>query len=164
MANLNNKISDFPSRVSRGFTLIEVLIALLVFALGMLGLGLYSGNTLQVASTNAARAQSVKDVTQVMTSFYVSAAGGAAAFKAALDSFDDDNSDAYTYAQTLAGTSTVIQITAAEDSSGNNLFTTAEGSWVSPLSLGVSVIFEGGDDADTSNDKTTSTSYTFLLP
>ncbi|MBN4079141.1 hypothetical protein JYT26_00720 [Beggiatoa alba] len=144
----------------------EVLIALVIFALGMLGISLYTGNALRIASTNTARAQTLNDASQIMGSFYAATNGGANSFKAALNSFDNNGSDAYSYAQTLAGTNVLIQISTAQDSSAvpNNLLTTASGTWVSPLTLGVTVVFEGSEVNDLSNDKSARASYTFLLP
>lgn len=153
-------------RGQQGFTLVEVLIALVVFALGMLGISLYSGNALQVAATNATRAQALYDASQVMNSFYAAANAGPDSFKAALSSFGNDSNDMYANSTVLQGSGTRVQISAARDSSPTpkDLLTTDAADWVSPLTIAVTVVFEGGNDNDPSNDKVSRASYTFLLP
>lgn len=74
-----------PRLIHTGFTLIEVLVTLLVLALGLLGIALYTGEGLRASADNNVRATALQVASQVVEPLHLAARGGAATFKAALD-------------------------------------------------------------------------------
>ena len=145
-------------RTNAGFTLIEILIALLIFALGALGIAQVTGNALVTTADNNARAMALNIASQQLEPLYIAAGKGNAAFKAALNTFNggltvngNNNRDAYT-----------ITITQAEDSSAppiNLLTSTATATWVSPLTIAARVTYNGRNGVKTAN-----ASFTFISP
>ncbi len=142
----------------RGFTLIEILVALLVFAVGALGIAQVTGNALVVTADNNARAMALNVASQQLEPLYIAAGNGNAAFKAALDTFNggrvvagNNNRDNYT-----------ITITRAQDSSVppvDLLTSAATASWVSPLTIAARVDYVGR-----TGTKSAIASFTFITP
>ncbi len=141
-----------------GFTLIEILVALLIFALGALGIAQVTGNALVTAADNNARAMALNIASQQLEPLYLAAGNGNAAFKTALGTFNgglavngNANRDSYT-----------ITILQAQDSSNppiNLLTNNATATWVSPLTIAASVTYTGR-----SGTKTATASFTFISP
>ncbi len=142
----------------QGFTLIEILVALLIFAIGALGIAQVTGNAIVTSVDNNARAMALNIASQQLEPLYLAAGNGNAAFKAALNSFNggrvvsgNANRDSYT-----------ITILQAQDSSPApvNLLTSATpASWVSPLTIAASITYVGR-----SGTKTANASFTFISP
>jgi len=143
-------------RPSDGFTLIEVLIALVVFALGILGLSQITGNALVIASDNNARAVALDVASQQLEPLYIAAGNGNAAFKVGLNAFaggltvnGNAGRDAYT-----------ITITQAQDSSVppiDLLASAATATWVSPMNIAATVSYTGRNGT-----KTAQASFNFV--
>lgn len=139
-----------------GFTLIEVLISLLVFWLGLLGIALYTASGLKAASVNQTRATAVYAASlaiepvlyQTRVDCLSAALGG---FPRVVTS--DNGKDSYT-----------INLFRASDGSGtqvaaNNAFTVASGAWVSPVALTFGISYAGRDN----KVYTAYSSYTVIL-
>jgi len=139
-----------------GFTLIEVLIALVVFALGVLGLSQITGNALVISADNNARAVALDVASQKLEPLYIAASNGNAAFKVGLSAIvgtpavnGNTGRDAYT-----------ITIAQAQDSSAppiNLLTSAATATWVSPLNVAARVSYVGRNGT-----KTAQASFNFI--
>lgn len=133
----------FPSKQSlenNGFTLVEVMVALVVFSLGMLGIVSFTANGLKLVSVNQARATAIHAASQVAEPvFYHSKP---VCLDTMLRTFprtvtSDNGKDSYT-----------INLVRAVDGSGaqiatSNSVTAAYGGWVSPVTIVLSVPYVG---------------------
>ena len=125
-----------------GFTLIEVLVSLLVFWLGLLGIALYTASGLKTASSNQVRATSVYAASLAMEPVLYQTR--ADCLSAALCTFprtvtSDNGKDSY-----------LISLVRASDGSGtqvaaNNAITAAFGTWVSPVTITLGVPYAGSN-------------------
>ncbi|BBI98912.1 hypothetical protein FGKAn22_06050 [Ferrigenium kumadai] len=139
-----------------GFTLIEVLVSLLVFSLGLLGIALYTASGLKASSSNQARATSVYAASLAMEPVLYQTR--ADCLSAVLGTFprtvtSDNGKDNYT-----------INLVRASDGSGtqvaaNNAISVSSGTWVSPLTITLGVPYPGSD----SKIYTVYPSYTVVL-
>jgi len=158
---------SFLHRSLRGFTLIETLVSISVFAVGTLGIALLNGNALKVSGLNNSRATALNTSRQAMNDLFVAAAQNANSFEIALDAFDNTTGDSITHRQLLSTQNMTITILAATDSSTTpvNILTTtsAATTWVSPITMSVDVTYAGVGDSDSSNDKSARASYTFVV-
>ena len=140
--------ANYNASTIRGISMIEVLLALLVFWLGMLGISLYTANGLKVSAINQVRATSIKaasiatepmsyhtraDCLATMLATYpktVTADGGKDSYLISLVSAMDGSGT------TIAtGTSTATTIAAASSS------------WVNPVTITLRVPYTGVDGA-----------------
>lgn len=146
--------------VMRGFSMIEVLVALLVFWLGMLGVALYTATGLKVSASNQVRATSIKaasiasepmsyhtraDCLAIILSTYpktVTADGGKDSYSISLVSAVDGSG-------TTVATGTPAATTIA----------VASGSWVTPVTVTLRVPYAGVNGATV----TATPSYTMVL-
>ncbi|MBI1195176.1 MAG: prepilin-type N-terminal cleavage/methylation domain-containing protein [Gammaproteobacteria bacterium] len=135
-------------RPEAGFTMIEVLIALVVFALGVLGLSQITGNAIVIASDNNARAVALDVASQQLEPLYVAAGNGNAAFKVGLNAFagglavnGNGGRDSYTITITQAQDSSVPPVDLLTD---NNT-----AAWVSPFNVAASVSYAGRNGTKT---------------
>lgn len=145
-----------PDNRQHGFTLIEVLVSLLIFSLGLLGIALYTASGLKSNASNQARATSVYAASLAMEPVLYQTR--ADCLSAALGAFprtvtSDNGKDSYT-----------IDLVRARDGSGtqvaaNNAISVASGTWVSPVTITLGVPYLG------SNNKTYTAypSYTVVL-
>lgn len=142
---------------SYGFTLIEVLLALLVFAIGILGTSSMTANALTEIADNNGRAIALNAASQQLESLYLAAGKGNTAFKTELDTLIGG----MTVTTNNGRDSFTITIDAGQDSNDAapaDLLTSATpASWVSPLTIAASVTFAG-----INGTKTTQASYTFI--
>jgi prepilin-type N-terminal cleavage/methylation domain-containing protein len=140
----------------RGFTLIEVLVSLLVFWLGLLGIALYTASGLKTSSANQLRATSVYASSLAMEPVLYQTR--ADCLSAALGKFPqtvsvDNKKDSYT-----------ISLVRANDGSGkqianNNAITVTSDTWVSPVTITLGIPYTGSD----SKTYTAYPSYTVVL-
>lgn len=126
----------------RGFTLIEALISLLVFWLGLLGIALYTGNGLKASSANQVRATSIYAASLAMEPVLYQTRADCLA--AALGTFPrkvtvDNNKDTFDIALVRASDGRGTQVAA------NNALTTASSSWASPVTVVLAIPYKGPD-------------------
>ncbi len=151
----------------RGFSMIEVLVALLVFWLGLLGVALYTATGLKVSASNQVRATSVKaastasepmsyhtraDCLAIMLATYpktVTADGGKDSYSISLVSAVDGSG-------TTVATGTDPIATAAPSIT---TIAVASGSWVTPVTVTLRVPYTGVNGATV----TATPSYTMVL-
>ena len=144
------------ARSHAGFTLIEVLVALVVFALGVLGLSQITGNALLISSDNNTRAVALDVASQQLEPLYLASANGNAAFKVGLNAFvggltvtGNAGRDSYSITLTQAQASSVPPVDIIAD---NNT-----AAWVSPLNVAASVSYTGRNGT-----KTAQASFNFI--
>ncbi len=139
-----------------GFTLIETLVSLLVFWLGLLGIALYTASGLKTASSNQARATSVYAASLAMEPVLYQTR--ADCLSAALGTFprqvsSDNGKDTY-----------LVSLVRASDGSGaqiatTNAITTASSTWVSPITITLGIPYTGSNNTT----YTAYPSYTVVL-
>lgn len=125
-----------------GFTLIEALVSLLVFWLGLLGIALYTGNGLKTASANQVRATSIYATSLAMEPVLYQTRSDCLA--AALGTFPrnvviDNGKDRFSISLVKASDGSGKQIAA------NNAVTVAASTWVSPITVVLGVPYQGAD-------------------
>ncbi len=135
---------------SRGLTLIEVLVALVLFAIAMLGVALFMGNALKTSVDDNVRGVALYTATNEMERLVVTGSESGQALYDALRDFDTDD-DATTVTRTVVGNSGrdtfTIQIMGARDFNNINVLTDANPSvWRSPVNLGVRVVYDDNED------------------
>ncbi len=124
----------------RGFTLTEVMVSLLVFWLGLMGIALFTAGGLKAAAADQVRATSIHATSLAMEPVLYQTRADCLA--AALGTFprtitSDNGKDSYT-----------ISLVRATDGSGtqiasNNAVTVGSGSWVSPVTIVLGVPYAG---------------------
>ncbi len=140
----------------RGFTLIEALVSLLVFSLGMLGIALYTGNGLKTSSTNQVRATSIYAASLAMEPVLYQTR--ADCLSAALGGFPrnvviDNGKDSFNVSLVRASDGRGTQIAA------NNAVTAAAAGWASPVTVVLGIPYQGPDGTT----YTAYPSYTIML-
>ncbi|MDP2762647.1 MAG: prepilin-type N-terminal cleavage/methylation domain-containing protein [Sideroxyarcus sp.] len=148
------------SSTMRGFSMIEVLVALLVFWLGLLGVALYTATGLKVSASNQVRATSIKaaSIASEPMSYHTRAdclATMLATYPKAVTA--DGGKDSYS-----------ISLVSAVDGSGTTVATgttaattiaVASGSWVTPVTITLRVPYTGVNGAVV----TATPTYTMVL-
>lgn len=136
--------ANYNPPAMRGFSLIEILVALLVFWLGLLGVALYTASGLKVTASNQVRATAIK-------------AGSLASEPMSYHTRADCLSTMLaTYPRTVTADngkdSYSISLVSAVDGSGTTVATgtaaattiaVASGSWVSPVTVTLRVPYKG---------------------
>ena len=145
---------------SKGLTLVEVLVALALFAIGMLGMALFTGNAIKVTSDDNVRAIALYTTANELEKVFVAGGHTAEAFSAALEDFDTDD-DVNTYSTTVYGNSGrdsfTVEILAARASNGVNvLLNNNPSTWTPPINMAVEVRYD--EDPSIS----VRTTYTFV--
>ncbi len=135
---------------SRGLTLIEVLVALVLFAIAMLGVALFMGNALKTSVDDNVRGVALYTATNEMERLVVTGSESGQALYDALRDFDTDD-DAATVTRSVVGNSGrdtfTIQIMGARDFNNINVLTDANPSvWRSPVNLGVRVTYDDNEE------------------
>lgn len=126
-----------------GFTLIEVLISLLVFSLGLLGIALYTASGLKTATANQVRSTSVYAASLAMEPVLYQTRPDCLA--SALGTFprtvtSDNGKDKYTIDLVRASDGGGTQVAA------NNGIALGAGAWVSPVTVTLGVPYTGSDN------------------
>ncbi len=127
----------------QGFTVIEVMVALLVFWLGLLGIALYTASGLKTASTNQIRAASLYAASLAMEPILYQTR--ADCLSAALGTFprtvtSDNGRDSYTVTLVRASDGRGAQVAA------NNTVTAGFATWASPITITLGVPYTGSDN------------------
>ncbi|MDQ7072384.1 MAG: prepilin-type N-terminal cleavage/methylation domain-containing protein [Gammaproteobacteria bacterium] len=129
--------------IQNGFTLVEILISLVIFSLGMLGTASLLSSEMKVTIDNHARAIALPAVMAAMEPLYLSASGND--LKTALAAFDpnaDGNYNDLTVTNNGGRDSFTITINEALDNAGSNVLTTPP-PYVSPIRVAISVAYAG---------------------
>lgn len=139
-----------------GFTLIEALISLLVFWLGLLGIALYTGNGLKISSANQVRATSIYATSLAMEPVLYQTRPDCLA--AALGTFPrnviiDNGKDSFSISLVKASDGSGKQVAA------NNAVSVAATDWISPVTVVLGVPYRGADGTS----YTAYPSYTVVL-
>lgn len=152
--------ANYPATAMRGFSMIELLVSLLVFWLGLLGIALYTAGGLKVTASNQVRATSIKaasltiepmsyhtrkDCLEIMLGTYpktVAVDGGKDSYSISLVKAVDGSGTTV-----ATGTATATSIAVASTS------------WISPVTVTLRVPYKGVDGVDV----TVTPSYTMVL-
>lgn len=129
----------------RGFSMIEVLVALLVSWLGLLGIALYTATGLKVSSSNQVRATSIKaaSIAYEPMSYHTRADCLATILSAYPKTVTADNGkDSYSISLVSAvdGSGTFV---ATGTTSATTVADTSGASWVSPVTITLRVPYKG---------------------
>lgn len=141
----------------RGFSLLETLIAMVVFTVGFMGVSQYTGNALKRSADDNSRAISLSSMSRLLTPLYVAAAASPADFKTSLDAFTDTDGVSVT-GNNGKDTFTVKVLEAKDDSGTSIIGSTTPTSWISPITLGVTVTYSG-----LNGNVVSMAPYTFIL-
>jgi len=145
----------------KGFTLIEILSALALFSVAMLGIAFNAGNALKTSANDNVRAIALYTTTNVVEQFFFKSGQGAAAIRAAIIAFDSDVDTAGVSQEVLGnnGKDTyIITLTAGVDNNGINIITDNNPAlWESPVTIAVNAVYQ--DDPAISE----MASYTFVF-
>lgn len=140
------KLMDRSETKEGGFTLIEVLAALALFSLAMLGIALFTGNAIKTSINDSVRGIALYTANNEIEKLVVAAGLGAPNLRAALLAFDTDVGAATFSREVLANNGKdrfIVAITAASDFNGVNVLTDASPAlWVSPITLAVRVSYK----------------------
>lgn len=152
--------ANYNTPAMRGFSMIEVLVALLVFWLGLLGTALYTATGLKVSASNQVRATSIKAATKASEPMSYHTRADCLAIMLATypktvtaDSGKDSYSTSLVSAVDGSGTTVATGTTAA------TTIAVASGSWVSPVTITLRVPYTGVNGATV----TATPSYTMVL-
>lgn len=133
---------NFPRM--RGVSLIEVLVALLVFWLGLLGIALYTASGLKVTASNQVRATAIKAAS--MVSEPMSYHTRADCLSTMLGTYPktvtaDNGKDSYliSLVNAVDGSSTTV----ATGTTSATMISVPSGSWVSPITVTLRVPYNG---------------------
>jgi len=123
-----------------GFSLLETLIALIVFTVGFLGVSQYTGNALKRSADDNSRAVSLSAISQLLSPMYVAASTSPSAFKSALDEFTAGNG----IPVTIGNDNYTVRISEAKDDAGTSIINASNPeTWLSPVRVGVTVTYQG---------------------
>ena len=147
-----------------GFTLLEILVSLAIFAVAMLGIAFNTGNAMRISANDNVRGIALFAASSAIEPFSHASALGAPAIRAVINDFDDDAGDGRDNSRTVEGIggsgndSYIVTLTAGRDFGGTNVLTDiSPGNWVSPVTIAVEVAYE------TDPTVTEQATYTFVF-
>ncbi len=125
----------------QGFTLIEVLVSMSLFAVGMLGIALYLAKGLQTTVNNEAHAMAMRVAQQAVEPLYVASNQSRASLKTALEK-STTNPFPFTYHSALASQ---FNITIdATDRDNKKLLQNKPEDWKPPFTVVLNVEYDDG--------------------
>jgi len=144
-----------------GVTLIEILSALALFSIAMLGIAFNTGSALKSSANDNVRGIALYTTTNVIEQFFFKSGQGAAQIRSAIIAFDSD-ADTPGVSQLVSGNNGkdnyVITLTAGVDNNGVNIIADNNpATWVSPVTIAVNIVYI--DDPSISE----MASYTFVF-
>ena len=127
-----------PYKTNDGFSLIEVMIALLVFLLGMLGVALFTASGLKTSTTNQARATAIHATSQAVEPMLYHSRADCQAIM--LQTFpltvtSDNGKDSYVVRLVQATDGAGTSIAAIGAAPGYAVTPTASANWISPVTI-----------------------------
>jgi prepilin-type N-terminal cleavage/methylation domain-containing protein len=136
--------ANYKTSTMRGFSLIEVLVALLVFWLGLLGVALYTAAGLKVSASNQVRATAIKagSIASEPMSYHTRADCLAVMLGTYPKTVTVDNAkDSYpiSLVSAIDGSGTTV----ATGTTAATTIAVASGSWVSPVTITLRVPYTG---------------------
>jgi len=144
----------------RGFSMIEVLVALLVFWLGLLGVALYTATGLKVSASNQVRATSIKAASIASEPMsYHTRADCLAIMLATYPKMVTADSGKDSYSTSLVSAVDGSGTTVATGTTAATTIAVASGSWVSPVTITLRVPYTGVNGAVV----TATPTYTMVL-
>jgi len=151
--------ANYKTSTMRGFSLIEVLVALLVFWLGLLGVALYTAAGLKVSASNQVRATAIKagSIASEPMSYHTRADCLAVMLGTYPKTVTVDNAkDSYpiSLVSAIDGSGTTV----ATGTTAATTIAVASGSWVSPVTITLRIPYTGVNGTVTATP-----TYTMLL-
>lgn len=133
---------------ARGFTLIEVMVAVLVFWLGLLGLALYTAAGIKVTASNQVRATAIKAASMVTEPMSYQSRPDCLSIMLLTyprTVMADNLKDSYSISlvQAVDGSGTSV----ATGTATSTTIAVASGSWISPITVTLRVPYIGLDGA-----------------
>lgn len=145
----------------KGFTLIEILSALALFSIAMLGIAFNAGSALKTSANDNVRGIALYTTTIVVEQFFYKSGQGADQIRAAIIAFDSDTYIPGVSQEVLGNNGKdvyIITLTGGVDNNGVNIITDNNpATWVSPVTIAVNVVYR--DDPSISE----MASYTFVF-
>lgn len=132
----------------QGFSLLEVLVAIVVVAIGILGASMYAANGMAVASDSTMRALAVDAAAPLFDELATAARGGRDTLYAALAALDPDGDGVYErQVTTNAGRYPVtVRILRATDAMGQDVLHLSNSTlWQPPIEIGAQISYVGKD-------------------
>jgi len=141
---MRNKGRSF--RADGGFSLIEVMISLVVFLLGMLGIALFTANGLKTSAVNQARATAVNAVAQAVEPVLYHSRSDC--LSNILGTFprtvtNDNGKDSYAVRLVKAVDGTGADIAAIGAAPGYVVTPTPSAGWISPVTIVLGIPITG---------------------
>lgn len=131
------------NRLQQGFTLVEVLVSLLIFSIGILGSISLLTKGIQTNIDNNARAVSIQTMESALEPLYLATTG--ASLKAAINTFDTNGDAVFNdiiVTNNGGKDSFTIEIVEALDNANTNVLT-ALPPYVSPIRVAVRALYTG---------------------
>ena len=129
----------------RGFTLIEVLVSLAVFAVGMLGIGLYLAKGMAASVDNQVHSSAMRVAKRAVEPLYLALRGDRDRFRNVLATYQAGNQSPLFSAGNAVDQAFDIALTQAEDAAGQPLLTTATANWQPPFQVVFTVSYQADD-------------------
>ena len=153
-------MNNIRARINAGFTLIEVLIALLIFTIGLLGMGLQLSKNMSATINKEVHSSVMQLAMQSIEPLNQAILNSPDAFKSALFNLSTAGTTPAFGTNNSEKSNFNISIDRATDSSGNSLLATDSSLWLPPYSLVLNIEYKK-DDTNKLNFKST---HVFVPP